>query len=115
MHSIDLTGDNGLIKVPAVHPRRSPAAYTPPSTVSKCSLFLFPPTLAASARWECVLHKFDAVQEGELSLAPGAWVQVLDHHDDGWLTVSTADGETGLVPRSYVTSTRLTKPLTPKA
>lgn len=74
-----------------------------------------PRPLAAPARWECVLHKFDAVQEGELSLAPGAWVQVLDHHDDGWLTVSTANGETGLVPRSYVTSTRLTQPLTQKA
>jgi hypothetical protein len=49
-----------------------------------------------------VRYSFDGTGEGELQLAQGMQVEVLDSHDPAWWYVRDGNGREGVVPASYL-------------
>ncbi len=49
-----------------------------------------------------VRYSFDGAGDGELALAQGMQVEVLDSHDPAWWYVRDGNGREGVVPASYL-------------
>ena len=54
-----------------------------------------------------VLYNFDATSSDELTVSEGEWVNLLvsEAQEDGWVMAENREGQTGLVPASFVTET----------
>ena len=54
-----------------------------------------------------VLYNFDATSSDELTVSEGEWVNLLasQTEEDGWVTAENREGQTGLVPASFLTET----------
>lgn len=64
-----------------------------------------------------VLADFEGESEEEISLSAGTIVTIVKQDDDGWWTVMTEDGSSGIFPQSYVEiiQTEPTKPNRPRS
>lgn len=51
-----------------------------------------------------VLYDYTAHDENDVSVCRGEFVMQLNDQDEGWVWVSTEDGEEGFVPRTFVVS-----------
>jgi hypothetical protein len=49
-----------------------------------------------------VIEPFDAEADGEISLAEGAIVTILENCEDGWILVAADDGRQGFFPNTYL-------------
>ena len=75
----------------------------PPTTETNTDV----PAQSSEVSQALVLYNFDATNSDELTVSEGEWVNLLGSQaqEDGWVTAENSQGQTGLVPASFVTET----------